>query len=109
MAGPSRQCSSYQAADKDPSAETHLRWGPPRSRGTATYGPSTSRTCTQPADGYLVPICWVTPPCIWAFLSSLGENGFFSILLGKSRVPARGGWPSAESRVSGKESRGASP
>jgi hypothetical protein len=24
---------------------------------------------------------WVTPPCIWTFLSSLGVNEFFSILL----------------------------
>jgi hypothetical protein len=25
----------------------------------------------------------VTPPCIWTFLSSLGENKFFSKLLAK--------------------------
>jgi len=44
-----------------------------RSRGAATYGLSTARTSHR------------TPPCIWTFLSSLGENGFFSILLGRSR------------------------
>jgi len=24
---------------------------------------------------------WVTPPCIWTLLSSLGNNEFFSVLL----------------------------
>jgi len=28
------------------------------------------------------------PPCIWTFLSSLGENGFFSILLGPLGAPS---------------------
>jgi hypothetical protein len=35
------------------------------------------RRPTFPADGYPVLIeRWVTPPCIWAFLSSLGETSF---------------------------------
>src|SRR5574337_1071344 len=28
-----------------------------------------------------------TPPCIWTFVSGLGENRFFSILLGRARTP----------------------
>ena len=39
---------------------------------------------TRKYASHLHPSCgWVpgAPPCIWTFLSSLGENGFFSILL----------------------------
>ena len=48
--------------------------------------PALARRCgvrTKYAS-HLHPSCgWVpgAPPCIWTFLSSLGENGFFSILL----------------------------
>ena len=81
-----------QAAEKGPSAETHLRWVPPRSRGTATYARSTSRTSPgthrkmgdaagYPSEGWVV----------WTFLSSLGESGFFRILLRHAR--AEGGCP----------------
>ena len=41
---------------------------------------------------HLHPSCgWVpgAPPCIWTFLSSLGENGFFSILLGERHLGRR--------------------
>ena len=40
-----------------------------RSRGAATYGPSTPRTSPR------------APPCLWTFLSSLRKSEFFSILL----------------------------
>jgi len=54
---------AQQAAEKGPSAALA------RSRGAATYRPSTPRT-SPPA-----------PPCIWTFLSSLGKRGFFSTRL----------------------------
>ena len=41
-----------------------------RSRGAATYAPSTPRASHR------------APPCIWTFLSSLGKREFFSIPLG---------------------------
>ena len=49
-----------------------------RSRGAATYVLSTPRTSHR------------APPCIWTFLSSLGENGFFSILLEKKKMEGSG-------------------
>jgi hypothetical protein len=33
------------------------------------------------------PQGWVTPPGIWTLLSNLGENGFFSILVGVQCFP----------------------
>jgi hypothetical protein len=48
---------------------THLRWVPPRSRGTAAYTLSTPRASHS------------APPYIWASLSSLGKSEFFSNLL----------------------------
>jgi hypothetical protein len=45
------------------------------SRGAATYGLSTP---SPTFGGYP---SHRAPPCIWTFLSTLGENGFFSILL----------------------------
>ena len=37
---------------------------------------------------------WVTPPCIWTFLSSLGDKRFFSILLDwPPTLGGRGGRP----------------
>ena len=52
-----------QAAEKGPSAALA------RSRGAATYVLSTPRASHR------------APPCIWTFLSSLGENESFSSLL----------------------------
>ena len=71
---------------------THLRWVP-RAPGThrddgcgaATNGVSTPRT---PPGTH--PSGWVTPPCIWTFLSSLGKNQFFNILLVRAPLPAVG-------------------
>jgi len=43
--------------------------------GAATYAPSTPRA---PAGTHRR---WVTPPCIWTFLNSLGTSGLFGNLL----------------------------
>ena len=61
---------AQQAAEKGPSAALA------RSRGAATYRPSTPRT-SPPA-----------PPCIWTFLSSLGKSEFFNTLSERAaRIP----------------------
>jgi len=54
-----------QAAEKGPSAALA------RSRGAATYVLSTPRTSHR------------APPCIWTFLSSLGKEQSFLILIGE--------------------------
>ena len=95
-----------QAAEKGPSAETHLRWVPPCSRGAATYGLSTPRTSHR------------APPCISTFLSSLGEIGFFSILLeshcyalpvSPMIATARIGEPSSPASARGRPTKNTSP
>ena len=55
---------------------THLGWVPAHSRDAATYVMSTPRVSHR------------APPCIWTFLSSLGENEFFSIL-SEAHISAR--------------------
>ena len=58
-----------------------LRMGTPRARA-ALRRTGSVRLAPRP-----VPIRqgWVTPPCIWTFLSSLGRTGFFSNRLGAER------------------------
>jgi len=70
-----------QAAEKGPSAALA------RSRGAAAYGPSTPRTCTHPPDGYPARRP-AKPRDIWTFLSSLGVNEFFRILLEIPLLPS---------------------
>ena len=59
--------------------KAHLRRWRARAalRRTRKYA---SHLAGHPSEG------WVTPPCIWTFLSSLGVNEFFSILLGTHRI-----------------------
>ena len=68
---------------------THLRWVPPRRVPIGTMGAAlrrydawsdASRLAGYPSEG------WVTPPCIWTFLSSLEEGGFFSVSLDESEA-----------------------
>ncbi len=56
--------------------------------GTGTLGHSLRRTWSTPRSTHRLP------PCIWTFLSSLSENGFFSILLRQWR--SRRGHPVAK-------------
>ena len=56
---------------------THLRWVPPRSGARYGVPPST------PGPSYAGCPALRAPPCIWTFLTSLGEEGFFSSLPGE--------------------------
>jgi hypothetical protein len=73
---------AWQAAEKGPSAVTQLSAGYPARSGTRCGVPVSTPHSAPGTHGY-PSVGWVTPPCIWTFLSNLTEDEFLSILLAR--------------------------